>query len=136
MATMKEIRFLRKRKGWTQEKLAFAVGVKRSVISKYESGAISPSYEMMQKIANALEVPIGELLGMSDVDAFVAEFDEKTQADFLNDELKRRLDRSLKKLSDTGRVEAVKRVEELAYIPEYQKQKTPPEAPEEAPEGE
>lgn len=120
----------------TQEQLAQRSGVATVTIRQYETGKRQPRLEQLQSIANALEVPIGELLGMSDVDAFIAEFDEKTQAEFLNDELKRRLDRSLEKLSETGRMEAVKRVEEMTYIPDYQKQKTPPEAPQEAPEGE
>lgn len=58
---MERIKEVRKSKGWTQEQLADAVGVKRSVISKYESGAISPSAETIQRIADVLEVPIAYL---------------------------------------------------------------------------
>lgn len=59
---MESIRILRKEKGWTQEQLADAVGVKRAVISKYESGMVSPSFDMIQKIAAALNVPITSLM--------------------------------------------------------------------------
>ena len=45
---------LRKEKGWTQEQLANSVGVKRATISKYESGAISPTIDMVRKINAAL----------------------------------------------------------------------------------
>ena len=137
MSVGEQIRRLRTARNLTQKELGALCGMADSAIRRYESGrGGNPTQATLQRIANALEVPIGELLGMSDVDAFIAEFDEKTQAEFLNDELKRRLDRSLEKLSETGRMEAVKRVEEMTYIPDYQKQKTPPEAPEEAPEGE
>ena len=136
MSIGEQIRRLRTARNLTQKELGALCGMADSAIRRYESGrGGNPTQSTLQRIANALEVPIGELLGMSDADAFVAEFDDKTQTDFLNDELKRRLDRSLKKLSDTGRVEAVKRVEELAYIPEYQKQKSPPAASQGATEG-
>ena len=60
---METIRHFRRNKGWTQEQLANAVGVKRAVISKYESGMVSPSYNMVQKIAAALDIPVTELVG-------------------------------------------------------------------------
>lgn len=51
---MEVLKRLRKEKGWTQEQLANAVGVKRATISKYESGAISPTIDMVRKINAAL----------------------------------------------------------------------------------
>lgn len=57
-----KIRALRKEKGLTQEELAQKIGVKRAVISKYESGSIEPSLTQLQKIADALGVPLGNLL--------------------------------------------------------------------------
>ena len=126
---METIKFLRRGKGWTQEQLASAVGVKRSVISKYESGAISPSYEMMRKIADALHVPITDLIDPT--------FESVLSSDLFDicmDALKKHLlplnDKGRKKVSDLAIDYAI----DLAKIPEYQK--TPPEAPEEAPEGE
>lgn len=60
---MERIRYFRKRKGWTQEQLATKLGVKRSVVSKYESGYISPSVEMLKNIADALDVHVSALYG-------------------------------------------------------------------------
>ena len=54
MGLMEVLKRLRKEKGWTQEQLANAVGVKRATISKYESGAISPTIDMVRKINEAL----------------------------------------------------------------------------------
>ncbi len=59
---MEEIRTFRKMKGLTQEQLAESVGVKRSVISKYENGDISPSIDMIRRIADALGVEPWELI--------------------------------------------------------------------------
>ena len=52
------IREARKRASMTQEELASKIGVKRSVISKYETGAIDPTTSQLQQIASALNVPI------------------------------------------------------------------------------
>ena len=52
----------RKSKGWTQEQLACALGVQRSVISKYENGIIEPSVTQLEKIATALDISPLELM--------------------------------------------------------------------------
>lgn len=52
----------RKEQGKTQEWLARKIGVKRSVISKYESGSISPSINTLTAIAGALHLSINDLL--------------------------------------------------------------------------
>lgn len=57
-----KIREYRKSKGMTQETLAQLIGVKRAVISKYETNFISPSIDMLNKIASALDIPISSLL--------------------------------------------------------------------------
>ena len=48
------IRKARKEKGWTQAQLADAIGVKRSVVSKYENGLIEPSISKLSEIDSAL----------------------------------------------------------------------------------
>lgn len=131
---METIRHFRRNKGWTQEQLANAVGVKRAVISKYESGMVSPSYNMVQKIAAALDIPVTELVG--DEGRVI---DEK----MLDEELDRaffyKLDEHLAGLT-TREKDPLYRLT-LAQAEEWAKyckqtRKTPPEDPEEAPEGE
>lgn len=56
------IREARKAKKMTQEKLAERIGVKRSVISKYENGLIDPTISQIEKIASALGIKWYELL--------------------------------------------------------------------------
>lgn len=48
--------------GITQNQLADKINVKRSVISKYETNAISPSLHTINKIANALNVNMSNIL--------------------------------------------------------------------------
>lgn len=50
----------------TQEQLAQAIGVKRSVVSKYENGIIEPSLSQIQNIAKAIGISWYELIGTGD----------------------------------------------------------------------
>ena len=57
------IKKARKEKGLTQSDLASMLGVKRSVISKYENGSIEPSLTQIEKIAELLDVTPSFLIG-------------------------------------------------------------------------
>ena len=57
------IKILRKNKGFTQEELAVRLNVVRQTVSKWEKGLSVPDAEMLQKIADILEVDIKQLLG-------------------------------------------------------------------------
>ena len=61
------IKQLRKNKGYTQETLAQQLGVVRQTVSKWEKGLSVPDAELMQKIAEVLEVDVGDLLGAATV---------------------------------------------------------------------
>lgn len=54
---------LRKKAGLTQKQLAEKVGVSYRAISKYELDHVSPSSKTAQKLADALDVTLEELLG-------------------------------------------------------------------------
>jgi transcriptional regulator with XRE-family HTH domain len=62
MAKLKIQRIL-KRRGWTQTKLAEAVDVTRGYMSMLVSGKKVPSLEILERIADALDVDIGALYG-------------------------------------------------------------------------
>lgn len=112
MTVGERIRFLRMERGLTQKQLGDSCGLADSAIRRYESNRGNPTQKTLQRIANALEIPVGELMGLSDVDAFWAEFDESVQ-----------INRYLDELNDDGKKEAVKRVGELTEIPKYKKAK-------------
>ena len=61
----KELIDARTRKGITQAELAEKIGVGRALISKYENGMISPTIAQLQKISDALEVPLIRLIPLS-----------------------------------------------------------------------
>ena len=61
MPTGTKIKEIRKQKGLTQKQLGDLCGIADSNIRKYENGKQNPKIETLQKIADALEVPLAEL---------------------------------------------------------------------------
>jgi transcriptional regulator with XRE-family HTH domain len=53
---------LREAKGWSQARLADEAGVTREYIARLETGRHDPPLSRVEKLANALKVPIGRLL--------------------------------------------------------------------------
>jgi transcriptional regulator with XRE-family HTH domain len=56
------IKRLRAARGLAQERLGLESGVDRTMVSKIERRIANPTLEMLVKLANTLEVPIGDLL--------------------------------------------------------------------------
>ena len=56
------IRKFRTEKGLTQKELGNLCGMADSAIRRYESGRATPKLETVQKIADALEIPVSNLL--------------------------------------------------------------------------
>ena len=90
-----KIKAVRKAKGLTQDQLAQKSGVATMTIRRYETGKRQPHLEQLQKIADALEIPI----------AFFASMTE--------------LEIAFSTLNKSGQVEAIKRIKELAQLPQY-----------------
>lgn len=57
------IKVLRKAKGLSQEELALRLNVVRQTVSKWEKGLSVPDAEMLQQLAETLEVSVSVLLG-------------------------------------------------------------------------
>lgn len=62
----KNLRRLRKHKGWSQEKLALETGFARSYIGDVERGVRNVSLVNIVKLADHLEVPVIELMDFRD----------------------------------------------------------------------
>lgn len=54
---------MREEKGLTQVQLADLSGISSRMIQKYECGVSRPRYDAAEKLANALNAPVSELLG-------------------------------------------------------------------------
>ena len=60
---IKQIITARQEKQLTQKQLAEKVGTKQSSIARLESGSYNPSFQFLQKIANALDKKLTVALG-------------------------------------------------------------------------
>ena len=58
----RNLRLLRQEKGWSQEAFADEADLHRTYISDLERGARNPTITVVDKLANALDVPPGRLL--------------------------------------------------------------------------
>ncbi len=62
----KRLKELRKKSGWSQQKLAEKAGLSYNTITKIEQGAATkPTTQTMIKIADAFQISIDELVGRS-----------------------------------------------------------------------
>ena len=62
MIIAERIRALRKEYGWSQGELADKIGTDGRQISRYENGHITPSAEVLVKLAQAFDVSVDYLL--------------------------------------------------------------------------
>ena len=60
---MKKLKELRKKKGYTQEKMSNLLEIGQSAYAKWENGRTQPNIEQLVKIAQILETITDELLG-------------------------------------------------------------------------
>ncbi len=58
----RKMRTIRERKGVSQEKLAELAGLHRTYVSSVERGKRNISLENIERLANALEVPLARLM--------------------------------------------------------------------------
>lgn len=56
------LKYLRKKKGLTQQQFADAIGIKRSLVGAYEEDRAEPKYELLNKIADFHEFTIDEFI--------------------------------------------------------------------------
>ncbi len=60
------LRQLRGERGLSQEKLALAAGLHRTFVFRLEKGAVNVSLDALQRVAEALDVRLSELLALAE----------------------------------------------------------------------
>ena len=55
------VKRLRNKRGWTQEELATRLGCARNTIARIETGTRRPSLPLLERLARALKVGVGDL---------------------------------------------------------------------------
>ena len=119
------IRNERKKCNITQKELAERLGVSASMIAQYETGKRKPKLETMRKLAEALGIPMGDLVAnWSDYSTseIITDLEENDRAVHLNRQA-RLIARYYEELNALGQSKAIEQVEMLTKIPEYQKEK-------------
>ena len=53
---------MRERRGWNQVDLADRAGIKRSALGNYESGVRSPGLDVLEQLADAFGVSLGDMV--------------------------------------------------------------------------
>lgn len=127
------LRHIRTSKGLTQKQVADACGVADATIRTYELNKANPKPATVAKIAKALDVPPSALYGIDWVSGIETQNGEAASA--LCESLMIgksgivlpetidgiRLLAAFDRLNEHGKQEAIRRVNELAFIPEYRK---------------
>ncbi|NQW26438.1 MAG: helix-turn-helix domain-containing protein [Flammeovirgaceae bacterium] len=63
MSIAENLKYLRKRSGFTQEQFAQELGIKRSLVGAYEEGRAEPRLQNLVKISEVLNVSVDGLIG-------------------------------------------------------------------------
>ena len=75
-----KIKAIRKKRGYTQQKLSELSGIKAANIRKYESGTIAnPTFQTLEKLSTALSVPIFVFISEGTDEALIKEWDAKVR---------------------------------------------------------
>ena len=56
------IRYLRKKKGWTQEMFSKKIGIKRSLVGAYEEGRSDPRLKNLLKMCDIFKISLDNIL--------------------------------------------------------------------------
>lgn len=128
-----KIKYFRNERGLTQKALANLIGKTESSIQKYECGSTEVPFSVLEKIADALNVPINELLDIGNIIEHSQNILDDlgnhpenwiTENPLTGEQVPAKQSRLLKhynSLNESGKDKAIERVEELTEIPRYTK---------------
>lgn len=112
----KKVKEIRKSKGLSQRELGEKMGITQQTIAQYERAIEQPKLTTVRKLAEALEVPIGELV------TDWASFSHEEIAMDWGAPSKNELLKHYQKLNTQGKRKVVDYAEDMANIPKYQDQ--------------
>lgn len=128
MTTGQRIKLARRNAGLTQKELGQKLGITYQTLAQWENDLRKPKFDTLKRIADALGVPVGELLGLEDMggglwgheadDSTVMKLAQNIKAHMTP---KAKLNAAFDQLNNEGQGVAVQRVEELTEIPRYRK---------------
>ena len=123
MTVSENIRYFRKERGYTQKQLSELAGIATITLQQYELEKREPKLENLQKIAEALGIPIAALLDIDETDQAL-----NTLSDFKNVDVKQTKYPDMFNLKELepyfslnrkGKDKALSYIDDLAKLPEY-----------------
>lgn len=123
MIVSENIRYFRKERGYTQKQLSELAGIATITLQQYELEKREPKLENLQKIADALGVPIAALLDIDETDQAL-----NTLSGFKNVDVNPAKYPDMFNLKELepyfslnrkGKNKALSYIEDLAKLPEY-----------------
>ena len=123
MTVSENIRYFRKERGYTQKQLSELAGIATITLQQYELEKREPKLENLQKIAEALGIPIAALLDIDETDQAL-----NTLSDFKNVDVKQTQYPDMFNLKELepyfslnrkGKDKALSYIDDLAKLPEY-----------------
>lgn len=118
-----QIRKYRKEAGLSQKELGQKLGVSQQHIAQYESVKRIPKLETINKIADALDIPVSELIDPTVLQLSKDVIDLFSGSNTLNLDIKgTKINELFSELNDIGQDKAIEQVELLTKIPEYRKE--------------
>lgn len=123
MTVSENIRYFRKERGYTQKQLSELAGIATITLQQYELDKREPKLENLQKIAEALGIPIAALLDIDETDQAL-----NTLSDFKNVDVKQNQYPDMFNLKELepyfslnrkGKDKALSYIDDLAKLPEY-----------------
>ena len=123
MTVSENIRYFRKERGYTQKQLSELAGIATITLQQYELEKREPKLENLQKIAEALGIPIAALLDIDETDQAL-----NALSDFKNVDVKQTQYPDMFNLKELepyfslnrkGKDKALSYIDDLAKLPEY-----------------
>ena len=123
MTVSENIRYFRKERGYTQKQLSELAGIATITLQQYELEKREPKLENLQKIAEALGIPIAALLDIDETNQAL-----NTLSDFKNVDVKQTQYPDMFNLKELesyftlnrkGKDKALSYIDDLAKLPEY-----------------
>lgn len=123
MTVSENIRYFRKERGYTQKQLSELAGIATITLQQYELEKREPKLENLQKIADALGVPIAAILDIDETDQAL-----NTLSGFKNVDVNLHQYPDMFNLKELepyfllnrkGKNKALSYIEDLAKLPEY-----------------
>ncbi len=118
MTIGEKIKILRQKKRLTQKQLGDLCGMADSAIRRYENGRAKPKIETLQKIADALDIKISELISLNDAIGSVLETTEENRIIHTYNAIEVAIKDNLNKMNNLAKKKVYDYTEDLIQNPQ------------------